>query len=69
MQVLKEILKTCREDLTIESVAVDEDMSSSWVIRVGSSLNDCARDKIESILAKYALTMEESKDYFIIYSP
>ncbi len=70
LQVLSEILKACIEELRVQSFSVDQPMAlGNYVIRMETSLDDNLRKKVNSILDKHNLTLEETENFVIVYSP
>ncbi len=69
MRILQEILKACKEEIMlVTSISVDKTASSNYTIEIRSSLDDCSRDQINSILDRYKLAMKESGNSIIIHS-
>ncbi len=70
MRVLQEIRRACKEEImSVTSITIDKTASSgNYTIEIRSSLDDCSRDQIKSILDKYKLAMAESGNSIIIHS-
>ncbi len=70
MRVLQEILKACKEEImSVTSITMDKTASANnYTIEIRSSLDECSRDQINSILDKYKLAMKESGNSIIIHS-
>jgi hypothetical protein len=70
LRVLQEILKACKEEImNATSISIDETTSpSNYTVKITSSLDDCSRNQINSILDKHKLVMKESEDSIVIHS-
>jgi hypothetical protein len=73
--VLKEILDTCRDDIAVDlvsldnvgtSVSRDPDSDGGYLVKMKAGLDHYSCEKINLILEKHGLVMKEEKAFFVI---
>jgi hypothetical protein len=73
--VLKEIIDTCRDEITIAWVSLDPlgssisrnpDSEGGYLIRMNIGLDRYSREKINSVLKKHGLVLRKEKGFVVI---